>query len=375
MISRLSLMILLSSCLVAPAWGQRGHTDPSMDLTSATAPSGHDATSYTAPRTEQDVRRRVAARTHTMSAREALEWLTQLSRINVTANWDVLELDGIDPDTSVTMVSGVTLVQAVELVIRQIETRDAPLVWESSPYFMTILSKPQANRRPEIRIYDISDIMHEVRDFSDKAHSFDLSELASQDTSGGGSGGLDLFGDSDDDDAASSGANRGQRLIDIIQNTIEPDIWGIEGSIRIFNGQMIVRAPQYVHRQIGRSQSRVGRDGSHAARASTGARGARAVTERQTTGGLIDRARGGSAAFDPQVSVIHGGTRVVSRATVGADPRYVNWGGTASQVNVRSINQFSVGTYRPAGWVQEQPIHPRRRSNGVSGIDPAGTSR
>jgi hypothetical protein len=46
-----------------------------------------------------------------------------------------------------------------------------------------------------------------------------------------------------------------QQLVDIILETIEPDAWldngGDAASIRYFEGVLIVRAPDYIQRQIG----------------------------------------------------------------------------------------------------------------------------
>ncbi|MHC4382724.1 MAG: hypothetical protein ACYS0J_07845, partial [Planctomycetota bacterium] len=48
---------------------------------------------------------------------------------------------------------------------------------------------------------------------------------------------------------------RAQVIIDLITESIEPDAWDVNGgdwaTIRYYTGTLIIRAPDYIHRQIG----------------------------------------------------------------------------------------------------------------------------
>ncbi len=47
---------------------------------------------------------------------------------------------------------------------------------------------------------------------------------------------------------------RAQRIVDLIESTVEPDQWANAGgdgaSLRIFGTSLVVTAPDYIHRQI-----------------------------------------------------------------------------------------------------------------------------
>lgn len=369
MISRsiwtITLITLTTAGLAA---AQSVDSSPPND-SAATADSAPAAAPTEAPTSEYRLNDRLSpAYDQTMRVNDAMDWLSQVTQINVTADWNHLEGVGIYPETRIRLVNGLTLRQAIELIIRQIETEEAPLVWESSPHFVTILTKDRANRRPETRMYNITDMLHEVRNFSHLARKFDLAELASQDVGSGSSGGgVDFFDDLDDGLAEDNSPNgRAQRIINLIESTVEPDIWGVDGSIRFYNGRLVVRAPQYVHRQIGIPEFVMPRDGFQPAGAgSRDLLGDEAFGQRTVVGGL----RGGTGLYDPQVSVLREGTQIVGQAAVGPDPRYVHWGGTATQVNVQAIENFSVQE-GSRDFSSQRYVNPRRRSNGVGGIVP-----
>jgi len=67
-----------------------------------------------------------------------------------------------------------------------------------------------------------------------------------------GGGGLP-FGESGEAPARRSAEEKAQELIDLIQGLVEPDAWLDESvaSIRYYDGSIIVRAPDYIQRQIG----------------------------------------------------------------------------------------------------------------------------
>ncbi|MHC4768512.1 MAG: hypothetical protein ACYTEI_07360, partial [Planctomycetota bacterium] len=64
-----------------------------------------------------------------------------------------------------------------------------------------------------------------------------------------------IFGDPGDAPDRLTEIERAQVIIDLITETIEPEAWDVAGgdwaSIRYYTGTLIIRAPDYIHRQIG----------------------------------------------------------------------------------------------------------------------------
>jgi hypothetical protein len=72
---------------------------------------------------------------------------------------------------------------------------------------------------------------------------------------GGGGGGGSIFGDPSEAPERLSEEERAQQVVDLITETVEPDAWDVNGgdwaTIRYYTGTLIIRAPDYIHRQIG----------------------------------------------------------------------------------------------------------------------------
>jgi hypothetical protein len=44
--------------------------------------------------------------------------------------------------------------------------------------------------------------------------------------------------------------NNSQEIINLIENFVEPEIWGDTATIRYWNGNLIIKAPKRIHDQI-----------------------------------------------------------------------------------------------------------------------------
>jgi hypothetical protein len=216
-----------------------------------------------------------------LTAREAVKWLADTSGLDIVVHWEALEIEGIDPNQIVQIVGrNLTPARVLTLIARQIVV-DQPLLWEATPWYVELMTKTQANQRTVVVVYPIHDLLHEVPNFTD-APEFDLQQITQQSSQGfgggqgfSGGGGQGLFRDTgrDQRDQEDTTTERAEQIAQLIRDTIEPEIWrehgGIAGSIRYYNGNLIIRAPLYVHRQIGGAGRRVG--GADEAVASHGA--------------------------------------------------------------------------------------------------------
>lgn len=118
-------------------------------------------------------------------------------------------------------------------------------------------TKEYLNRTRRIEIYDISDLLLVVRDYSD-VPQFDLNaSLQAASSSGGGGGGQSPFSGGNQNQNNQQGQSEQERadeVIRLITELIESDQWTTNGgnaaNIRYYKQQLLVTAPDYVHRQL-----------------------------------------------------------------------------------------------------------------------------
>ena len=222
-------------------------------------------------------------------AKDAFEYVAKVLDIPIVARFDTDKAGtGIDPETPITLkADGKPGLTVIELILEQCATVD-PCTWQLREGFVEVgtkerLSVPAAR---ELRMYPVRDLLFEAPYF-DNAPNFNLNSAIQQGNSGGqggggsgggggggggfggggggggmggggggsGGGGGGVFGEPGEDPERKSEDEKVQQLVDIILETIEPDAWTDNGgdwaSIRFYQGVLIVRAPDYIHRQIG----------------------------------------------------------------------------------------------------------------------------
>lgn len=220
-------------------------------------------------------------------ARDVFDFLQTTLGINILPRYidDRGAFSGIDPETPITLnVKDQSALNVLELVLAQCEDID-PCTWQLRDGFVEVgtkerLSAPAAR---EIRYYPIRDLIFEPPRFNN-APELDLDAALNQGGNfggggggggfgggggggfggggggsggggGGGVGGGSLFGDIGEEPERTSELERAQQVIDIIVELVEPESWvqngGDAASIRYFQGTLIVRAPDYIQRQIG----------------------------------------------------------------------------------------------------------------------------
>jgi hypothetical protein len=183
-----------------------------------------------------------------MSAKNALEYLSVISDLPILVNWKQMELAGIDPNMEVQLIGRhLTLGSAIRLVMKQMAT-DQPLILEPTPHYVQIMTRDQANKNRVIRVYPIGDLLATIPNFTD-APEFDLDSVIAGDPEGGATGGP--FDQGAESLEIVTDEEKAQKIVDLIQATVEPEIWGQSASITYWNKSLVVSAPEYVQRQIG----------------------------------------------------------------------------------------------------------------------------
>lgn len=165
---------------------------------------------------------------------------------------------GLNKDQHITIsVADVSVITLLERVLAKAETDFSPATWQFAPTGGAIEVGPRArlNQQAYLKTYDIQDMLFQIPDFVD-APQLDLDQVLNQGAQGGGGGGGSVFGgDTGNQEVPFIPQEEfAQRIIDIITENVEPEQWqdagGDGGSIRHYSGTLLIRAPDYIHRQL-----------------------------------------------------------------------------------------------------------------------------
>ncbi len=168
---------------------------------------------------------------------------------------------GLDKDTEIDLsVSNITVLAFIERVLDKADEDDFDRsAWQfSTDGALEIGPRSRLNKKATLVVYDIREMLFTLPDFS-SVPSLDLDAVLQQSQQGGGGGNSGIFGDDAQDDFSDlfppineEGADE---LIDIITTFVEPNEWedngGTGGTIRFYKGTLLIKAPDYMHRQLG----------------------------------------------------------------------------------------------------------------------------
>ncbi|MFO0783176.1 MAG: hypothetical protein U0636_05785 [Phycisphaerales bacterium] len=219
-------------------------------------------------------------------AREAFAYLKQLLGMDIVFRWsdDPGASDGLTPDAPITLqVKNGQALGVLERMLEQASTE--PCTWQLRQGYVEVGPKARLNARgaQEMRIYPIRDLLFKAPNFTN-APQFNLQQAISQGGqqggggggggngggggfgggggggfggggggNGGGGGGGNIFGQPGEDPDRGKPEERAEQLMDLIKTTVEPEAWLDDSvaNIRYYEGSLIVRAPDYIQRQIG----------------------------------------------------------------------------------------------------------------------------
>lgn len=188
---------------------------------------------------------------------QVVDFLTDMTKINISVDWTDLDDNGIERERPVTVrLSNLTFRTILKEVLSQVGG-EVQLAYTVGEGLLRIATKEKLDRDKLILIYDIRDLLVTIPNQAMP----DLSQSQGLQQGGQGSGG-GIFGQQQgqgqqqQQQQYGADANRDlvERITDIIRQTVEPDSWretgGGDGSIRELNGQLIIYNTSDAHRMV-----------------------------------------------------------------------------------------------------------------------------
>jgi len=187
--------------------------------------------------------------------------------------WKVGYEEGLDPEMLITFAAkGLDALTVLEKVLQKASgdafTSDERATWQMTTYgSIQIGPRKVLNKSRRVEIYDVSDLLFEVPVY-DNVPEIDLAQVLRSSGGGGGrgggggSGGSNIFGNGN-----KGGGNqqrqqeRRQRRVELVDelkrlltSLAEKDQWedtgGSGGTMTVYQGNIIVDAPDYMHRAV-----------------------------------------------------------------------------------------------------------------------------
>jgi hypothetical protein len=187
---------------------------------------------------------------------DVIRFAADFSGASIEPLWiDDNNSSGLDPDLEITVkIQQGTVLDLLERVLsRSADDAGFPesFTWQLTPNGAFEMGpKERLNRRKTTVIYDIRDLIFEIPDYND-APEFDLQSVLQ---AGQGGGGQSPFSGQTQDRERANKRELGEEVISMITTLVEPDEWAANGgdgaSVTYYQENLIVRAPDYIHRQL-----------------------------------------------------------------------------------------------------------------------------
>lgn len=196
--------------------------------------------------------------------RDVVQFLSEYSQIDILAHWDEQGLgEGLDPSVQINLhlKNPTPLETILDLVLKQATSSETS--WNLGDGFIQIGFKETLAKDKYIRIYPVRELIFSVPTFTN-APEMDLDAVMSGGDTGEISG--SLFQNTNSSSQSTTGANgqlpsladadqpKADELINILTSIVDPLQWekngGEGGSMRYFNGTLIVNAADFLHRQL-----------------------------------------------------------------------------------------------------------------------------
>jgi hypothetical protein len=184
---------------------------------------------------------------------DVITFIQEISGAEFDPIWQSDRGTGLNKDKLITVsVRNEPALRVLEKVLDKAQEDFEENTWQLSDMgALEIGPKSALNKTKRVEIYDINDLLHVIPRYTE-VPQIDLQSVLQQ----GQGGGQSPFRDTNNqrEDEQRTREQRTQDIIDLLITLVEPTQWidngGDGASIRAWNGQLIVRGPDYIHRQI-----------------------------------------------------------------------------------------------------------------------------
>jgi hypothetical protein len=204
---------------------------------------------------------------------DAIKHLTTETEAYFEPVWKSGNEEGLDPEMLITFsakgLDGVTVLEKIlEKASGEAITSDEKATWQVTNYGAIQIGPRKAlNKSKRTEVYDVSDLLFEVPVYDD-VPTIDLAQVLQSSSGGrgggGGGGGQSIFGQGNSGNGAGNQKRqeerrtRRQELVDelkrLLTSLAEKDQWedngGSGGTMTVYQGNIIIDAPDYMHRAV-----------------------------------------------------------------------------------------------------------------------------
>lgn len=194
---------------------------------------------------------------------DAMKYIADITQADIEVFWmDERNSTGLDKEAPITLkVERTTALALVEKVLEHATTDVTGTggnTWQmSSSGAFQVGPKERLNKFKRIEIYNVQDLLLEVPDYVE-APEFDLQSVLQSTGQGGGGGGQSPFRETGGQQGGGLGTRPYQErlddLVNLLTQLVETEQWvdngGDGASMRPFQGNLLVNAPDYIHRQL-----------------------------------------------------------------------------------------------------------------------------
>lgn len=190
---------------------------------------------------------------------DAVAWLAGATGVPLRILDDNKGQSGIDLSVEITLdVRGMPALTVLEIMMEQYEDDTGEACdWQLRTGRVEVSTKDRLARKSAQRLkrYPIQDLITNVPNF-DNGPRLDLGTALGQGSQqGGGNGSQSLFQGGSEDPDLPSAAEKAEQIIELIVELVEAEGWARNGgswaSIRYHEGNLLIKAPDFVHRRVG----------------------------------------------------------------------------------------------------------------------------
>lgn len=183
---------------------------------------------------------------------DVMRFIADFTGATLDVMWiDDQHVDGLDKDARVTLsANNIPTLSMLERLLKRSSQGFDGATWQfAKTGELQIGPKSRLNADAYLKLYDIRDLLFAVQDFTD-VPNLGLGRIIQ----GQGSGSTNTNFQFEKSDTRGTDEEEAMKIVDIIVRFIEPEQWsdngGDGGSITYYNGHLLVRAPDYIQRQL-----------------------------------------------------------------------------------------------------------------------------